>query len=176
MAGQPNRGIYKGMRFQPAPKGNRRSTHHGGLVTRKSHAKEMAAKEAEIAELLADGAPVRTPGGGLPQHDVFAVRLLAQEMVRLENMTTYSYEYGLLDEYGEPRQPLIDLMGKSYDRIMRGLAAMGMTPSSRAKLGLALVKQASLAEAMSEPDRKKRMKMLNELGVIESEAEEVEDD
>ena len=35
-----------------------------------------------------------------------------------------------------------------------------MTPASRAKLGLDLVKQATFVEAMSEPNRKKRMAML----------------
>ena len=43
------------------------------------------------------------------------------------------------------------------------LDKMGMTPASRAKLGLDLVKSATLAEA-TEPDEEKRMKMLRTSG------------
>jgi hypothetical protein len=169
MPGRPNRGSFRGTSSQPAPKGNRRGVHHGGGVTVKSHRVEIEAKEAEIIEELAAAAPVRGVDGGLPSHDVFAVRLLATEMVRYANMTAYSYDYGLLDDNGEPRQSLLDLMGKTADRILRLLTSMGMTPASRAKLGLDLVRQASLSEAMSEPNRRKRMRMLRELGVVEGE-------
>jgi P27 family predicted phage terminase small subunit len=134
----------------------------------------MAAKEAEIVEALAEAAPVRASNGELPSHDIFAVKLLAQEWVRYENMSVYLSEHGWADEKGELRHPVTDMLGKSADRILRMLDAMGMTPKSRAKLGLDLVKQASFAEAMSEPNRRKRVKMLKELGVVEAEAEEVD--
>ena len=120
MAGRPRtRKNLWGESGPPAPEHNRRRMTHGGLVTRRSHGGEMAAKEAEIMEALADAAPVRAADGGLPSHDIFAVRLLAMEWVRLENMTAYTHDHGLLDEYGEPRQPLVDMIGKSADRIAR---------------------------------------------------------
>jgi phage terminase small subunit len=177
MPGQPRtrsgQNIY-GKSGPPAPNGNRRSVHHGGMVTSKSHGEEMAAKETEIMEALSEAAPVRAPDGSLPRHDIFAVRLLAMEWVRYENMSAYLIEYGWLDEDGEPRHPVSDLIGKSADRITRLLDRMGMTPASRAKLGLDLVKQATFAEAMSEPNRKRRMRMLRDAGVID--VEEVEDE
>jgi hypothetical protein len=157
-----------------APKGNKRGVRHGGLVTRKSSAIEMAAKQEELEAALAKAAPARAPGDKLPIHDKHIVGLLAATMVQFDNMTEFSREHGFLDEHGDPLT-FVDVYGKVADRIARLLDKMGMTPASRAKLGLALVKQATLAEALSEPDRDKRMEMLNDLGVIEGEGEEVTD-
>lgn len=178
MAGRPNRkrraaGEALGS-SQPAPKGNKRGVNHGGMVTRKSHAAEMQAKQEELESALAADTPVRSPSGELPVHDKYIVRLLADVMVQFDNMSAFAREHGFLDERGDPLT-FVKLYGEVADRIARLLDKLGMTPASRAKLGLALVKQATLAEAISEPNRKKRMKMLNQLGVIEAEAEEVED-
>lgn len=159
----------------PAPKGNRRGLIHGAKVTRKSYGKEMANKEQQIFQTLAGQAPVRASDGGLPIYDVLAVSLLADDLVRYDLMKAYSYEHGMFDEHGSPL-PYVDTFFKLIDRIWRGCAAIGLTPASRAKLGLALAKSATLAEALSEPDKDKRQAMLADLGEIDAEAEEVEND
>ncbi len=52
---------------------------------------------------------------------------------------------------------------------MDQLDALGMTPRSRAKLGLDLARAADLATAMSEPDPVKRERLLREAGVVDAE-------
>lgn len=169
MPGQPKtrKGIY-GKSGPPAPKGHRYSVKHGGLVTQKTHALEMKAKQKELEVALSAAAPVRSHNGKLPVYDEHIVSLLAAVMVQFDNMTEFAHENGFLDKNGDPLT-FVDVYGKVADRIARILDKLGMTPSSRAKLGLALVKSATLAEALSEPDKDKRMEMLADLGVIEGE-------
>jgi hypothetical protein len=45
------------------------------------------------------------------------------------------------------------------------LDALGMTPNSRAKLGLDLQRTVDLASAMSEPDDARRAELLREAGI-----------
>ena len=47
------------------------------------------------------------------------------------------------------------------------LDALGMTPKSRAKLGLDLQRTVDLASAMSEPDAERRAELLREAGIEE---------
>jgi hypothetical protein len=146
----------------PAPKGNRRGLRHG------AHAQVLPARldavTAAIAAQIAADAPVRAPSGELPAHDREVVVQLARCLCRLDDVGRWLDEHGSLDRRGKVRSAAL------WERRLRGealryLDALGMTPRSRAKLGLDLARTVDLATAMSEPDPRKREQLLREAGV-----------
>ena len=145
----------------PAPYGARR---HGGYsaVT----AERLAPRTREIYDALALDAPLRDQSGELPAADAGIVTLLAQALCRLEDVTGYLTETGWLDQKtGEPRPAVLEI-----ERRLQALAAgfmdrLGMTPTSRAKLGLDLTRTVDLAQAMSCPDPVRRAELLRQAGV-----------
>jgi hypothetical protein len=152
---------------KPAPKsaarkGNRRAVSHG------AHAQvlpaRLSAKAAAIAAELAVQAPVRGPGGALPIHDVEVVRLLAQTLCRLEDLSVWLDKHGTLDRRGKVRSAAL-WERRLSSQALKLLSALGMTPSSRVKLGLALARTVDLATAMSERDPSKRERLLSEAGL-----------
>ena len=146
----------------PPPKGNRRAVTHG------AHAEvlpaRLNARAAAIAAELATAAPVRASDGALPVHDQEVVRLLARTLCRLDDVSKYLDRVGALDRKGKLRSAA-RAEQRLTSQATKLLSALGMTPSSRVKLGLALAKTADLATAMSEPDPSKRERLLVEAGL-----------
>ena len=101
----------------------------------------LEAKQAEIAAALGDDAPLRDAAGELPRHDAVAVVLLAKALCRLEDVERYLVERGLFDDKGEQR-PAVGLEHQLRREIADGLDSLGMTPRSRAKLGLDVARAA----------------------------------
>lgn len=130
-----------------APAGNQRALSHGAYaaVTRS----QLDAKVAEIADALAADAPLRDADGGLPAADGVAVRLLAECLVRLESVSEYLHRRGWEGTDGEPR-PVVDVEAKLRREAADHLDALGMTPRSRAKLGLDTARSISLADELAE--------------------------
>jgi len=117
-----------------------------------------------IYEEQAEAAPVRAANGDLPVYDRALVRLLAQALCRLEDVTPWLDKHGAFDRRGKPRSAL-----RWEARLRREVAgyldAMGMTPKARARLGVDLARTADLASAMSEPDPERRKRLMAEAGV-----------
>lgn len=61
--------------------------------------------------------------------------------------------------------PAADLAGRMRREASDYLDALGVTPKSRAKLGLDLARTTDLATAMSEPNDERRAELLREAGV-----------
>jgi hypothetical protein len=127
----------------PAPKGNRRAVKHGARAT--PPAKRVAALTAEIAAAL----PVRDGDGGPPIHDLHVVGLMAVTLARLESVTAYVDRLGPLAR-GKLREAAV-----YEDRLVVRAAnladRLGMTPRSRAALGLDLARtQVDLATLLSD--------------------------
>lgn len=104
---------------------------------------ELEAKTRVIFDALAADAPVRASDGGLPAHDTLAVRLLAEVMVRRERVVATTLKQGLEIASGPNKGKLRGVVeyGLRLDNQALDLAReLGMTPSSRAKLGLDLVR------------------------------------
>jgi hypothetical protein len=145
----------------PSPYGARR---HGGYST--VTAERLAPRTREIFDALALDAPLRDQGGELPAADAGIVTLLAQALCRLEDVTGYLEQTGWLDQKtGEPRTAVLEI-----ERRLQAMAAgfmdrLGMTPTSRAKLGLDLTRTVDLATAMSCPDPVRRAELLRQAGV-----------
>lgn len=157
-------------------------------------------KGREIFEALAADAPARGPGGGLPAPDGVAVRLLAETLCRLDDVRAWIAANGVFDErrhtkaknprnrarqrrkeggYRRSKDPMraIEMEERLMRRAFDMLDALGMTPRSRAKLGLDMARAADLATAMSEEDPQRRAELLREAGVpVDADAEEADGD
>jgi hypothetical protein len=82
----------------------------------------------------------------------------------LEDVGGWLDVHGVLDRRGRERS------AARWERRLRGealryLDALGMTPKSRARLGLDLARTADLATAMSEPDPQRRAELLRQAGL-----------
>ena len=140
----------------PAPYGARR---HGGYST--VTAERLAPRTREIFDALALDAPLRDQGGELPAADAGIVTLLAQALCRLEDVTGYIEETGWLDQKtGEPRTAVLEIERRLQSMAAGLMDKLGMTPASRARLGLDLARTIDAAKVMSEPDPEKRRLMI----------------
>ena len=131
----------------PAPPGNTLARTHGAYA--RLLADRVEGKVVEVFGALSEDAPLRGEGGGLPAHDGAVVRLAAAALCRLEDVEAHLRDRGLLDADGNVR-PAVDLERRLRVEALGYLAELGMTPLSRAKLGLDLTRSASLAELMAE--------------------------
>lgn len=118
----------------PEP-GNRRAVSHGAYAA--VLADRLADKEAVIYRALSADAPLRSVEGELPKHDAVQVSLLATCLCRLDTVGEYLAEHGLMDRKGNVR-PAVDLERHLRKEAATYLDAMGMSPRSRAALGVDL--------------------------------------
>jgi hypothetical protein len=119
--------------YPAAPKGNTRTVTHGH-----SAMLALAPRSAEIAETLKPLVPTYC------ESDEPALRLLSLQLARIEAAGEYLAENGLLDESGVPR-PVLRVLSTTENSAARLMDALGMTPTSRAKLGVDLMDQNSKA-------------------------------
>lgn len=130
-----------------APAGNARARTHGAFA--RLDQGRLASKRAEVAEVLAADAPLRDEQGNLPRHDELAVSLLAETLTRLDSVRSFLDLHGLLTEKGEVR-PAVEVEDRLIARAFGYIEALGMTPRSRAKLGLDTARSLSLADEMAD--------------------------
>lgn len=131
-AGHPN--SLANLRSAPAaPAGNSRHRTHGGYAALVPARVDL--KQRELLDALAQDAPLRDTDGGLPRHDTVAVLMLAKALLRLEDVETFLTLRGVVDDKGRER-PAVDLERRLRLEVADALDALGMTPRSRARLGL----------------------------------------
>lgn len=131
----------------PAPGGNQRSRTHGGYAA--VAREQLDVKAREVFEALAADAPLRGADGGLPAADALPVRLLAECLCRLEAVGADLRDHGWRDRAtGEPR-PVVELERRLRAEALDYAEALGMTPRSRARLGLDLQRGFDLAAALA---------------------------
>lgn len=134
-----------------APKGNQLARSHGGyaVVT----ARERDEKAREVFAALSADAPLRGPDGGLPAADTAVVSLFSRCLVQLERVEQDMADHGWRDrKTGEPR-PVVDLARRLRAEALDYAESLGMTPRSRARLGLDLQRSFDLAAFWSEQDQ-----------------------
>jgi phage terminase small subunit len=120
----------------PAPAGHRRALVHGAYA---SVARDrIDAKARAVFDAIAADAPVRE-NGGLPAADGVVVALLAEALCRLDDIGAYLSMHGWADEHGSPR-PVLDAERSLRGQVLSLCVELGMTPRSRAALGLDLVR------------------------------------
>lgn len=120
-----------------AKPGETRALTHGftSVVT-------IAPKAEGIAATLRPLIPAYTTS------DEPALTLLAWQLARIESANEYLAEHGLLDAKGKPR-PVLKILSTSENSAARLMDALGLTPTSRAKLGVDLAKGADLAAELA---------------------------
>ncbi|MDQ6807522.1 MAG: P27 family phage terminase small subunit [Actinomycetota bacterium] len=118
-------------------RGDRRALSHGAYS--QIEPERLDSKVREVLAALTADAPVREVDGGLPAADGVAVRQLAEALARLDTIAEYLGRRGWEDESGKPR-PVLDYEGRLRSHVLELLKELGMTPASRAKLGLDLVR------------------------------------
>lgn len=143
-----------------APSGNTRAAHHYGRA--KVSIPGTDAARQEIMAALAEAAPVRDRDGRLPAADAAAVELAARALARVRAIDAWLDEHGMFGR-GAKLRPAVQYLDQATRTAAGLLASLGMTPRSRAALGLDLVRAADLSSAMSEPDAQRRKQMLNDL-------------
>lgn len=126
------------------------SLRHGGYAT--VARERLDAKAAEVYAALAADAPLRGPDGELPRADAAAVTLLARCLCRLESVGEYLDRRGWEREDGDVR-PAAELEGRLRREAADLLDALGMTPRSRAKLGLDVARGFDLAATWADADQ-----------------------
>ena len=129
---------------RPPDLGNSYTRKHGASATVAENVRE--AKAQAVFGALAADVPVKDDGA-LPATDGVAVRLLADTLCRLDSIGAYLAARGWQDDEGKPR-PVLDYEAKLRAHALDLCESLGMTPRSRAKLGLDLRKLQTPAEAL----------------------------
>lgn len=155
-----------------AGRANGRTLQHGLGA---KHPANLPEEVEAIREALAAQAPVRAADGNLPAADEVAVEVAARTLAKVRRANAWLDEHGLINSEGEFR-PVVGELAKFERNLIEQLDRLGMTPTSRARLGVDLARTVDLASAMSEPDAEKRKAMLAEAGLVDGTAEEVTDD
>jgi hypothetical protein len=120
---------------------------HGGTARVVSLVRVGTWAERIMAELEAE-VPLRAADGDLPMHDRQVVELLASALARLDSVQGWLDTRPPLDEKGRP-WPAEDVAARLRREASSYLDALGMTPTSRARLGLDLTRARDLATEMS---------------------------
>src|SRR4051794_7785840 len=140
-----------------APRGNTRAAHHYGRAEVTVPGTEAAREE--ILTALAAAAPIRDRRGELPEADAAAVELAARALARVRAIDAWLDEHGMFGRGGKLR-PAVAYLDQATRTASGLLDRLGMTPRSRAALGVDLARTADLATAMSETDAERRKALL----------------
>jgi hypothetical protein len=127
--------------------GNGRAVKHGAYA--RIAERELEEKTREIFTAIAADAPVRDNAGGLPSHDAIVVRMLAELLVRRERVRVEELRHGLETKDGRMRG-VVEYGLRIDNQLLDLCREMGLTPASRARLGLDLVRAASASDQLDE--------------------------
>jgi hypothetical protein len=129
------------------PFGNTLALKHGarsaGLV------RDVEAEVLELMAALGGAAPVRDGDGGVPAADITAIEHAARCLKRYRHVSAWCDMHGRIEEGGAVK-PAAGYELQAGRALADALDALGMNPTTRARLGLDLVRSVSLAEAMSD--------------------------
>jgi hypothetical protein len=134
--------------------GNRRAVSHGGYAA--VVAERLDEKVHAVYEALSADAPLRDATGELPRHDHAQVVLLAECLSRLEDVRAHLRDFGLFDRKTKQPRPALEVERHLRREAADYLDALGMTPRSRAKLGVDLTRTFDLAQAMAADAERER--------------------
>jgi hypothetical protein len=133
------------------PEGNQRRMTHGGYAA--VDPARLDAKVQSVFDALAVDAPLRDHDGGLPVADRYVVGLLAECLCRLDDVRAHIRDFGMFDQETKQPRAVVAIEGKLRREAADYLDALGMTPRSRARLGLDLsrtMQAATIAEQIAD--------------------------
>jgi hypothetical protein len=154
------------------PAGNVRAVRHGAYS--QALLRDVGDEVRELLDALADAAPVREPDGSLPAADAIAVERAARALKRWRHLAGWLDLHGRLTDSGDVK-PAAELELRAERELAAALDALGMTPTSRARLGVDLARTAASAEEV-EATREARQRLDERWSAIQGDAEEVADD
>ena len=139
--------------YPSAPSGNQRALIHGGrseLLVR-----DVEAEVRELMDALGDAAPVRDADGSLPTADVVAVERAARALKRYRHLNAWCDLHGRVVERTGDVKPAAEYELKAERELAAALDVLGMNPTSRARLGVDLVRgHDALADFLAERERR----------------------
>ncbi len=138
-----------------AEAGNSRALTHG--VTASLH---LAPRVAEIADDLIARVPAYA------ESDAPTVWLLAGVLAQIETGRDYLAEHGMLDGRGKPR-PVMGILTTLQNSAARLCDQLGLSPTSRARLGVDLAKGADL---QAEIEKARQARKRADARIIDGEA------
>lgn len=125
--------------------------------------KDVDAEVVELMDALGESVPVRDADGGVPAADQAAVEYAARALKRYRHLSTWCDLHGRIEEKTGKVKPAADYELRAEKSLANALDALGMTPTSRARLGLDLARSADLAmEWAAESDRERRAKVIDQ--------------
>ncbi len=105
-------------------------TKHGAYATGK-----LAPRAAEIADAIRELVPASSSSDGP------AIEVLARIVARIEVVDVWLEENGIFRAGGKgDPQPILKMLSVWENSALRTMAALGMTPTSRAQLGLRITR------------------------------------
>lgn len=126
----------------------------GGLQRRRVHGayaaiaeRELEAKVRELYDAIGEDLPVRESDGGVPAADAIPLRLLAEVLIRRERVRETEVRLGVETEKGDLRG-VVKFGLALDDKALRLCEQLGLTPTSRARLGLDLARTRRAAEGL----------------------------
>lgn len=153
----------------PAVEGNDHALLHGArseLLFR-----DVEGEVRELLDVLAAAAPVRDPDGSLPAADAAAVETAARALKRYRHLAKWCDLHGRLDDRTGEVKPAAEYELRAERALAAALDALGMTPTSRAKLGLDLIRTAAAGAAVAAESEAARQRLDARATDIEVEAE-----
>jgi len=106
-----------------------------GLRTRQPSPIVLDPIKHEIQDALEVDSPLRDPNGGVPAADTFMIELCAIQLLRVRRCAAFLALHGDEDGRGNLRREFIEY-GKAVEQAARMLDRLGMSPRSRAALGV----------------------------------------
>lgn len=118
-----------------APTGNARAKTHGGFAV--IARERLEEREREILDALSADLPLTEPDGSVPPADAVVIALFAEVLCRLADVKDYHGRRGIETAKGVLR-PSVEVEGRLRREALDFAESLGMTPRSRARLGLEL--------------------------------------
>lgn len=154
----------------PAPFGHTRSVVHGGRAT--VLYRDVEAEVREVMDALAEAAPVREADGSLPDADLAAVEVAARALRRYRHVAGWCDAHGRIREKTGEVKPAAEYELSAARALAAALADLGMTPTSRAKLGVDLARGTSLADELAEARQAREQRELRDADVIDADPDD----
>lgn len=123
---------------------------HGLRSTVPLPIEHVSAELGEIMTALAESAPVRDGDGNLPIADHAAVEVAARALHRSRRAHAWGDATGRFDERTGNPKPITRYERECDRDLKEALDALGMTPRSRAALGLDVARTAQAASSFAE--------------------------
>lgn len=123
--------------------GNQRALAHGGYS--EALVADVSDEVRELMDALGATAPVRDADGSLPSADVAAVERVARLLRRWRKLEAWLDAHGAIVEKTGEVKPAAKYAAELGESLGRALDTMGMSPTSRARLGLDLARSFDLA-------------------------------